>query len=127
MLKAEEARGAAAEKVQAAIDRGFHPAQTVTDMMATATNVAPQGVWLTGLAVERGKTLTLRGTATNGDGVTNYQRSLVDEERFRDVKLVVVNNTEIENTPVVQFSFSAFPVGNLPLTDPDAKKGGAKK
>jgi Tfp pilus assembly protein PilN len=123
----ENSKAADLNLVRTAIDRGFRPAQSVGDIITAATNAAPQGIWLTGISLERGKDLILRGIVTNGDGVSKYQRALADQDRFRNVTLVFAHNTEIDNTPVVQFSISAFPVGNLPLTDPNAKKGGVKK
>jgi hypothetical protein len=119
-------KASAATNLQQVLDRGFHPAQTMSDVIRLASNDAPDGVWLTGFSLERGKPLTVRGTATKGDLVVIYQNALVAEPRLRDVKLLFATNTEIEKTPVVQFSISAFPVGNLPLIDPNAKKGAGK-
>jgi hypothetical protein len=119
-------------KLQVTLNRAFHPGQSVSDVMTVVSNSAPPGIWLTGLSLERGKALTLRGTATKGSAVTDFQTALVnssgdDEPRFRDVKLLFANNAEIEKSPVVQFSISGFPVGNLPLADPTATKGAAKQ
>lgn len=115
------------------LDLAFHPAQSLSDVLAIVTNDAPKGVWLTGFSVERGKALTIRGTATSGIAVAKFQAAIIKEEdkathqrRFRDVKLVFASNSEIDSTSVVQFSVSAFPVGNLPLAEPDLKKGGQK-
>ncbi len=109
------------------LDRGFHPAQFVSDTITTAVNGTPVDVWLTGMSLERGKALSLRGTATRGEAVANYQQALVSDPRFRDVQLVFANNTAIEAAPVVQFSISAFPIGNLPLIDLTKKGVVAKK
>jgi hypothetical protein len=114
-----------AQKLQAAVDRAFRPAQSLDDVVTVAVNSAPTGVWLNGITLERGKQLVLRGTATNSLAVSAYMQRLSAESRLRDVKLVGANNSEIEKTPVIQFSISAFPVGNLPLVD--QKKKGAKK
>lgn len=132
MIDGELAKGSSVTSFKQVLDRAFHPAQMPSDAIALAANTAPAGVWLTGMSVERGKQLTLRGTATNGGAIVNYQQGLVDQKeddtaRFRNVTLVFANNTEIENTPVVQFSISAFPTGNLPIFDKNAKKVVAKK
>ncbi len=124
LAEAQTAKGAGLQKLAKTLNRSFHPAQGFSDAFTLASNAAPQGVWLTGMSLERGKMLTIRGTATKGEAVPNYQQALVNEPRFRDVTLVFANNTEISNTPVVQFSISAFPIGNLPLLD---DKKGAKK
>jgi hypothetical protein len=121
----EKAKKTTSETLKSLLDRGFAPAQAFSDVFALASNSAPAGIWLTSISLERGKLLTIRGTATKGEAVTNYQSALVAESRLRNLQLVFANNAEIENNPVVQFSFTAFPVGNLPLYDP--KKKGAKK
>jgi hypothetical protein len=85
-------------------------------------------VWLTGFTAERGKPFTARGIAKTGDGVVQYLQALTLEQRLRDVKLVAsANNAKIDETPVVQFSISAFPIGNLTLADPEAKKSARPK
>jgi len=111
--------------------RAFQPGQSLGDALTVATNDAPKGAWLTGFSIDRGKALTLRGTALSWTPVGTYQDSLVAEQdgdykRFRDVKRVFANATEVEKTPVVQFSLSAFPTANLPLVDLTAKKGTQK-
>lgn len=113
---------AEAQALLANLERGFRPAQSISDVVTVASNATPPGVWLTGFSLERGKSLSLRGTATKGEAVSEFQQALVDEKRFRDVNLLFASNTEIDKAPVVQFSISLFPVGNLPLIDPEAKK-----
>lgn len=108
------------------LDGAFHPAQRPSDVLTVAANSAPAGLWITGFSLERGKSLTIRGTTVRSEAVYEYQDSLVNNPRFRDVKLVFANNAQIDNTPVVQFSIQAFPVGNLPLAEA-TKKGGTKK
>ncbi len=109
-------------KAKIALDLGFAPKQQLSDVATLATNLAPEGVWLTGLTAERGKPLLLRGTATNGDGVTKYLEQLSGQPRFRDVKLVFANNGLIEKVDIVQFSMSSHIVGNFPLATEDSKK-----
>lgn len=112
-------RKTAAQAVAADLDRAFHPAQRVSDVLSIVGNLAPQGVWLTGVDVERGKPLLIRGTATSSEAVAGYVNALAGEKdkRFRDVRLVFANNGTIEQRAVVQFSVQGFPVGNLPLVD----------
>jgi hypothetical protein len=122
---AELDKGTALASLATTLNRSFKPAQTFSDVFTLASNAAPTGVWLTGMSLERGKVLTIRGVSMKGEAVVGYQTALVNEPRFRDVKLVFATNTLIENNPVVQFSISAFPVGNLPLTE--STKKGAKR
>jgi Tfp pilus assembly protein PilN len=107
------------------LNRAFYPAQSISDILTTVSNHAPTGVWLTGVTLERGKLMYLRGTSTNSEAVANFLQALNAEIRLRDVKLVFANNGEIDKRPVVQFAIQAFPVGNLPLIDP--KKKAARK
>jgi len=124
-LDADNSQLSSLTNVKKALDLAFHPAQTFSDMVATASNDITPGIWLTGFSLERGKPLTIRGTAMGGQPVSDYQNALDAEKRFRNVTLLFATNTLIQNTPVVQFSISAFPVGNLPLAQPTKKKAGA--
>ncbi len=105
-----------------ALNLAFSPAQPVSDVFTLVSNEVPQGAWLTGVTFERGKPLLIRGTALTGDAVSAYTSALALNERLRDVQLMFANNSEIEGTPVVQFSISAHVVGNLPLEEQTSKR-----
>ncbi len=113
----QDGKLAALQAMQGGLDRGFHPAQRMSDVLTVVSNLAPNGLWLTGVGIERGKPLLIRGTATTSEAVSAYVKALSAEKRLRDVRLVFANNGTIEQRPVVQFSISAFAVGNLPLND----------
>lgn len=108
----------------AKLDTAFKPAQTLTDVLTLISNRSPAGVWLTGVTVERGKPLMIRGTARSSEEVATFLGRLNAEPRLRDGRLVFSTNALIDVTPVVQFSLTAFPVGNLPLLE--SAKGGQK-
>jgi len=99
------------------VSRGFAPAQRFWEVLAVITHDVPDGVWLTGISMERGKPFTIRGTALNSDLTAVYSKRLTVEDRFRDVKLQYSNDAAIDNRPVVEFSIVGFPIGNLPLVD----------
>jgi hypothetical protein len=103
--------------------RAFSPAQKLSDVVTLAAIKVPKGIWLTGVSVERGKDLQIRGISKTSQLVTTYVDALAAESRFRNVRLVFANDSTIDEEKVTQFSISAFPVGNLPLLDP-GKKGG---
>lgn len=115
------AKLASLTKVDNALQVTFEPKQKLSDVVFILNSLAPEGLWLTGINVERGKLAQVRGTATNGEAVTKYLERLSTLNRFRDVKLVFANNGQIEKVNVVQFSISAHVVGNFPL-DPEATK-----
>jgi len=126
--KMAESNLAKEKKLEATLRRGFEPAQRLGDSIAYLTNLAPAGIWITGISAERGKPISVQGTATNGDGFAAYLQQLNASKRIRKVTMVFTNNAEIQRQPVQQFSITAFPIGNLPLVDPNAKaKKGAKK
>jgi Tfp pilus assembly protein PilN len=102
--------------------RAFMPAQKSSDVIKVASLLVPKGVWLTGLVVERGKPVQIRGSATNSQAVAAYLDSLTKQKRFRDVRLLFSNRSETEGTSIVQFSITAFPVGNLPIVETGKKK-----
>jgi Tfp pilus assembly protein PilN len=96
------------------IRRAFQPAQPMSDVFTAISNDVPNGVWLTGVSLERGKPLSLRGMAMSHEALGVYLQSLNANERFRDSKLAFANQTLIESTSVVQFSISSHVVGNFP-------------
>ena len=107
----------------AVVNRGFQPAQRFWEVLAIITQKAPIGVWLTGVSMERGKPFVIRGTAMTNGLISAYSQELAGrEDRFRNVKLLYSTNTSIENRPVVLFSITGFPTGNLPLVDPPSAK-----
>ncbi len=116
------------DDAQTAIDTGLTYGQKFSDVITTVVNNVPPGVWINGISLERGKRLVMRGTAKTNEQITTFVRSLsaLDQDpkaqRLRDVRLEFTNNGSIEQTPIVQFSVSAFPVGNVPLSDPTKVK-----
>jgi hypothetical protein len=90
--------------------------------VTVVSNSVPEGVWLTGINVERGKEVTIRGVSTTNDGVTKYANALnayldpaSGEPRMRNAKFLFATGGSVEKKPVVEFSLSAFPIGNLPI------------
>lgn len=120
--KAEQAKAAAAVKVRTTLDRAFDTAQPLGDIATVVGDALPAGAWLTGLNVERGKPLQIRGTAARSGDVAAFVDALAASKRLRDVRLVFANGSRIDQTPVVQFSVTAVAVGNLPLPEPSRAK-----
>lgn len=106
---------ASLEKKREVLDEAFEPAQPFGDVLTVVAQISPTGLWFTGVNLERGKPLILRGTAMNDAAVKGFLDALAADDRFREVKLVFANEATIEETPVVQFSVSAHVVGNLPI------------
>jgi len=127
VLKAKEADAAKAAALESQLKRAFEPGQTLADLMKVVSNRTPDGVWLSGISVERGKPIQIRGTSRNSQGVADYVKMLSAQPRLRDVKLVFANDAKIDETPVVQFSVSAVGVGNLPVVESARSSGGANR
>ena len=112
------------DDAQTAIELGFKNGQRFSDVVTTVVNDAPAGLWITAISLERGKRLVLRGTAKTNDEISQFVKTLSGADpsggpqRLRDVRLEFTNNGTIDQIPVVQFSASGFPVGNVPLADP---------
>ncbi|MGO8672076.1 MAG: PilN domain-containing protein [Capsulimonadaceae bacterium] len=104
--------------VQNELNSALQPAQPLSDVIGVVADSLPAGAWLTGLTLERGKPLQVRGTARTSDDVAHFVGALGNSTRFRDVSLVFANSASIGNTPVVQFTVSAVCVGNLPMPAP---------
>lgn len=115
------------QKKEAVIDRAFSPAQPVSDVMSTFAQSVPASAWLTGISFERGKVVNLRGTAMDSESVGSLVQRMSALNRFRDVRLLFANKTEVESTPIVQFAVGLHVVGNLPLSTPEKTKKGARR
>lgn len=125
---ADEAQSAEASQIIAAqyqVDRAFHPPQPVSDISAVVADSLPPGAWLTGLNVERGKPIEIRGTARSAADVATLVSNLGASPRLRAVRLLFANSGTIGQAPVVQFDISAFAVGNLPMPAPQTGSGTA--
>jgi len=105
------------------VNDGLEPRQTLSDVVTVAVNSVPEGLWLTGMTLERGKDMTLRGTAKSNTLVAAMVDALSASSRLREVELVFSNNNAIGEIPVVQFSIKAHVVGNMPLLDPKKERG----
>jgi Tfp pilus assembly protein PilN len=97
------------------IDLAFDPAQTFGDIVATLGKDSDEKSWVTGISMERGKPMTVRGEAKDGKTVTKFASKLSNEPRLRNVKLMFTNKAQMQNNPVIQFAISGMPVGNLPF------------
>jgi hypothetical protein len=102
------------------INLAFDPPQTFGDIVTVIGDDSDKNSWLTGLSLERGKPMTLRGEAGDGKTVYKLVSKLSAEPRFRNVTLLFAKRAQIHDRPVVQFAVSATPVGNLPF-DQDVK------
>ena len=124
---AEMAKAERAVAMQTALNRAFQPAQPLSDVVALVSNSLPAGAWLTGLTVERGKPVQVRGAALASSHVAQLVYRLGGSPRFRDVKLVFANEAKINEVAVTQFSVTAFAVGNLPMPAPAKKAARAPR
>jgi Tfp pilus assembly protein PilN len=120
---AETKKAQGAAEIQAAVTRAYAPGQPLSDIAAVVGDSLPPSAWLTGLNLERGKSVEIRGTVTDPADVARLLGRLSDSGRFREVKLVFANSGKIGEKPVVQFSVTATAIGNLPLPAPPKTKG----
>src|SRR5262249_35151904 len=93
----------------------------LSDLVAVTADSLPPGAWMTGLTIERGKPLQIRGAAKTANDVARCVDALGATRRFRDVKLVFANSARIEEKPAVQFNITAVGVGNLPMPEPQKR------
>lgn len=100
-----------------ALELAFAPPQKISEIVAVTTAAVPQGAWLKGLTIERGKPITLRGSATKESLVAEVTRRLAENKdgRFREVSITNASNTLVNKVPVTEFVLTAFPTGNLPF------------
>lgn len=104
------------------LDPAFKPGQRLSDALAAITNATPESVWLTGVNMDRGRPIQVRGTAMSNDAVTLFVNGLGKSDRFRDVQLVNASSAKIEQTEVVNFTMNLTAVANVPLPKPQKAK-----
>lgn len=137
--KSQEAKAKAAAAIVEVLDQGLSPAQRLSDVAIVVGNRVPEGAWLSAFALERGKDLTIRGTAGSVSDVTEFQNRInaadgttitktgaVRMPLFRNVRLLGANQGTLNDKPIVMFSISAFPNGNVPLATIKPIKGAGK-
>jgi hypothetical protein len=116
-----------AEKQSAAmksiVDTAFKPKQRFTDVITELGLPLGKDTWLTGISLERGKPIVLRGISIDGKSVAAYAADLNKNPRLRGMKVSFANSSMIEKKPVVQFSITGHVVGNFPI-DIERKAGG---
>lgn len=113
--KASEKTARAVHDSYKVVDRAFHPAQPFSDVIRILdANCSPES-WFTGLTLERGKVLLIRGNAMDLKTIAKYVAELSKSRRFRGVTLVFTHRATVAKKTVVQFAISARVVGNLPL------------
>lgn len=104
--------------MQTTLKSAFEPGQKLTDAMAVMADNVPPSAWVTGVTLERGKALQVRGMAKSAQDVAAIVDTLAKINRFRDVRLIFANSVKIDEIPLVQFSATAVGVGNLPMPAP---------
>jgi len=104
------------------LDSAFEPGQRLSDALASITNAAPETIWLTGINMDRGRPIQIRGTAMTNEAVTQFVNTLAASDRFRDVQLVNASLAKIEQTEVVNFTMNVTAIANVPLPKPQKVK-----
>lgn len=130
LRKVREAKQKRAEKqslIASTLRGAFETRQHLSDAAFLASDNVSEGAWFTGLNLERGKPIQLRGTAKSNDDVTKMVSALTASPRLREVHLVFANSAKIEDIPVVQFNITAIATGNLPMPNPVKKSTKATK
>jgi Tfp pilus assembly protein PilN len=104
------------------ISTAFHPAQPFSDMIVAINNAVPPHCWLTGLSLERGKLILVRGEAADDATVAKLVKALSVDPRFKTVRLVSAMRSTNGKKISIRFAISFHAMGNLPL----GTAGGAK-
>jgi Tfp pilus assembly protein PilN len=107
------------------LDPAFEPGQRLSDALASIIVAAPANIWLTGVNMDRGRPIQIRGTAMTNEAVTQFVNVLGASDRFRDVQLVNASLAKIEQTEVVNFTMNVTAVANVPLPKPQKTKKSA--
>lgn len=96
------------------LEPALNPDANYLDVLNDIVQRIPEGLWLTGITLEKGKPLVLRGTATGNGPIAQFTADLGKSPYLQAVTLTYANEATIGNTKVVQFGITAQIRGNKP-------------
>lgn len=97
-----------------ALRAALRPAHPWVEVLNELAARAPAGVWLTGIEVERGKPLVVRGTALQAAQAADFATALARSPILAQAQLSYANDAEIDRRRVTQFGVVALIRGNAP-------------
>jgi len=97
------------------LDIAFRPAQTFTDIVTALGDSVATTSWVTGLTLERGRPVVIKGQAVHNKEIADLFGGLSKNPRFQGVKLVSDTKGAIGKVPVVQFAIEGYPSGSLAI------------
>ncbi|MBI3947530.1 MAG: pilus assembly protein PilM [Armatimonadetes bacterium] len=97
------------------------PQHAWIDVLNDVAARAPAGVWLTGIEMERGKPVIIRGTAMAPEKAAGFVSALAESRLLQQVRLIFANDAQLGRRHVTQFGITALVVGNAPEAKPTAR------
>jgi type IV pilus assembly protein PilM len=98
------------------------------DVLQDVSDRAPSGVWVTGIDLEKGKKMNIRGSALSQSAVLNFSANLAKSPLLINPTLSYSNQAKVGEKTVFQFGISSDIKGNLPKPNkPEKKRAAAKK
>lgn len=113
----EQARTAAAKRVQAAQQLVQVRGLPWSDILFQVSGFMPEGVWLTTLGVESGNTLALEGVALSATSVATLMDSLTRSPLFQGPQMSSIQKENIGGQPTVKYQVKVL---LTPPTQPQA-------
>jgi len=107
--------------------RALRPNPPWVDVMDALAMAAPQGVWVTGIELERGRPLVIRGTALEAAGAAQFTNALMESPLLEQVQLSFANGAQVGGRQVTHFGISAVVRGNTAERRVIAKASTARK
>lgn len=96
------------------VQTALRPQFTWLDVLQDISTRTPQDAWLTGVTLEKGKRVVLRGNAKTLTSPSEMAANLGESPVFSDVNLGYANEARVGNQSVVSFSITGEVRGNLP-------------
>ncbi len=107
------------------VSEAMNPSQPAADVLRALSQCTPQDVWLTSVAVERGRPVSIRGASMKQASVGAMVLAMQRSPRFTDVRLLYANDGKIGESAVVQFSITASATGVQAL--PGGRRTGGRR
>jgi Tfp pilus assembly protein PilN len=104
------------------LETALQPEHPWLDVLQDVSDRAPKGIWLSGLDLEKGKNLSLRGTGLDQANVQSFWTNLSRSPMLVRPNLSYSNQALIGDRTVFQFGITSDIRGNEPKPTKPAKK-----
>jgi type IV pilus assembly protein PilM len=103
----------------------LRPQHNWLDVLQDISDRAPSSVWISGIDMEKGKPLAIRGSSLNQAGVLTFSSNVARSPLLSHPTLSYSNQAKVSEKTIFQFGIAGDIIGNLPKPSRPPKKRGS--